>query len=85
MLGYTGIPIEDFEITDVVIDLEGNSIRTIQAGDRTKQKLVLVHGFGGSGVMFWRIIKPLAEKFHLILIDILGMGGSTRPEYAMQI
>jgi pimeloyl-ACP methyl ester carboxylesterase len=30
--------------------------------------------------MFWKIIKPLAEKYHLILIDILGMGGSSRPK-----
>ena len=30
--------------------------------------------------MFWKIIKPIAEKYHLILIDILGMGGSSRPK-----
>jgi pimeloyl-ACP methyl ester carboxylesterase len=30
--------------------------------------------------MFWKIIKPIAEKYHLILVDILGMGGSSRPK-----
>jgi hypothetical protein len=30
--------------------------------------------------MFWKVIKPLAERYHLILIDILGMGGSSRPK-----
>ena len=30
--------------------------------------------------MFWKIIKPIAEKYHLILLDILGMGGSSRPK-----
>ncbi len=42
--------------------------------------MVLVHGYGGSGIMFWKIIKPIAEKYHLILVDILGMGGSSRPK-----
>ncbi len=31
--------------------------------------------------MFWKIVKPLAERFHLIMIDILGMGASSRPEF----
>jgi pimeloyl-ACP methyl ester carboxylesterase len=55
-------------------------VRTIEVGDKKKnlQKMVLVHGYGGSGIMFWKIIKPLAEKYHLYLIDILGMGGSSR-------
>ena len=41
---------------------------------------MLVHGYGGSGIMFWKIIKPLAEKYHLIMPDIIGMGGSSRPK-----
>ena len=40
-----------------------------------------MHGYGGSGIMFWKIIRPLAEQYHLILVDILGMGGSSRPEF----
>jgi pimeloyl-ACP methyl ester carboxylesterase len=47
-------------------------------GDKSKQTLVLVHGYGGSGAMFWKIIKALSENYHLLLIDILGMGGSCR-------
>ena len=80
MLAHTGLPLDAFEITDVPITYYGeNFIHTIQVGDRSKEKLVLVHGYGGSGVMFWPIIKALAEKFHLIMVDILGMGGSSRP------
>jgi cardiolipin-specific phospholipase len=26
-------------------------------------------------------MKPLSEKFHLILIDIIGMGASSRPTF----
>jgi len=41
---------------------------------------VLVHGYAGSGALFYKVMKNLSEKFVLILIDILGMGGSSRPD-----
>lgn len=47
---------------------------------KAKDTMVLVHGYGGSAVMFWKIIKQLSEKYYLIMIDILGMGGSSRPK-----
>ena len=85
MLSHTGIPLDAFEITDVPINFYGeNVIHTIQVGDRSKEKLVLVHGYGGSGVMFWPIIKTIAEHFHLIMVDILGMGGSSRPKVSIK-
>ena len=43
--------------------------------------MVLVHGYGGSAIMFWRIMQPLAERYNLIMIDIIGMGGSSRPDF----
>ena len=45
-----------------------------------KPVLVLIHGYGGGGALFYKVIKPLTEYFHLILIDIIGMGGSSRPD-----
>jgi len=45
----------------------------------TKEVLVLLHGYGGSGCMFFPIIKKLAERFILVLVDIIGMAGSSRP------
>ena len=30
---------------------------------------------------FWKIVGPLSEKYHLVMIDIIGMGGSSRPEF----
>jgi pimeloyl-ACP methyl ester carboxylesterase len=38
-----------------------------------------MHGYAGSGALFFKIIKRLSEEFCLILIDIVGMGGSSRP------
>ena len=49
-------------------------------GTEDKPILILCHGYGGSGVLFYKIMKPLAEKFYLILIDVVGMGGSSRPK-----
>mmetsp|Transcript_36441 Transcript_36441/g.35298 ORF Transcript_36441/g.35298 Transcript_36441/m.35298 type:complete len:296 (-) Transcript_36441:257-1144(-) len=81
MLSFSGIPLEQFEISNVPAGEDGNFIRTIQVGDKKHQTLVLVHGFGGSAAMFYKIMKPLAEKFRLVLIDIIGMGGSSRPDF----
>lgn len=84
MLSYSGLRMpEDFDIKNVVIDSSGNYIRTIEVGDPSKQTIVLVHGYGGSSIMFYKILKPLAEHYHLILIDILGMGGSSRPQFSI--
>jgi pimeloyl-ACP methyl ester carboxylesterase len=42
---------------------------------------VLVHGYGGSGVLLYRIFKELSQHFNLIAIDLLGMGSSSRPSF----
>ena len=62
-------------------------MRTIITGHTTnslnKEKkpiLVLLHGFAGSGTLFFKVFKKLSEHFVLITIDNIGMGGSTRPE-----
>ena len=81
MLQFSGIPYEDFKIHNVIIDESGNYIHTIEVGNKSKRTLVLVHGYGGSGVMFWKIIKTLSQHFYLILIDIIGMGSSSRPPF----
>lgn len=31
--------------------------------------------------MFYKVMKALSERYHLILIDILGMGASSRPDW----
>ncbi len=54
---------------------------TITAGDPNNPKLILVHGFGGSGSLYYKVMKGLAENFYLIVIDMIGMGSSSRPEW----
>jgi len=72
---YPGVP-----------DGELMSIRTIILGERdfdtdaitVKPTIVLIHGFGGSGVTMYPIFRVLMEHFRLVLLDQVGFGGSTR-------
>ena len=48
-------------------------------GDPNKETLVLVHGFAGSGALFYKAFKGLAEHFYVITFDLIGMGTSSRP------
>ena len=45
--------------------------------------MVLVHGFGGSGSLYYKVIKGLAENFYVIVIDLVGMGSSSRPVWTI--
>jgi pimeloyl-ACP methyl ester carboxylesterase len=42
--------------------------------------LVLVHGYGSSGALLFKIHKPLSERFKVYLIDTIGMSSSSRPK-----
>ena len=54
---------------------------TILVGDPTKPTLILVHGFAGSGSLYYKVMAGLAENFYLIIIDLVGMGSSARPAW----
>jgi len=43
--------------------------------------MVFVHGYGGSGLLMYKIFKPLSEHFHVMFIDLIGMGSSSRPAF----
>jgi abhydrolase domain-containing protein 5 len=81
LLKHSGLELERFKIHNVPIDDCGNFVRTFEIGDRTKPKLVLIHGYGASSVAFWKIVETLSENYHLIMIDIIGMGASSRPVF----
>ena len=44
--------------------------------------MVLVHGYGAGGAVFFKILKDLSRYFHIYVVDLLGMGCSGRPPYA---
>lgn len=63
------------------IDEQRNQITTYICGDTNNPKLVLVHGYGGSGALMYRLFKLLMPHFYVIAIDLIGMGSSSRPEF----
>jgi pimeloyl-ACP methyl ester carboxylesterase len=64
---------EDILIRTIFINVKN------EAPTENKQTLVLLHGYGGSGCLFYPILKKLGESFEVVLVDIVGMAGSSRP------
>ena len=56
----------------------GNSGPSINK--ETKPILVFMHGFAASCCLFYKMYELLSKHFCLIMIDIIGMGGSSRPD-----
>lgn len=78
VLRLSGLPETAFKCRNVPLGDEGkNFIRTIEMGDPSKPTMVLIHGYGASSVNFWKIVGPLSERYHLYMIDIIGMGASS--------
>lgn len=42
---------------------------------------MFIHGFGGTGLYFYRMIDLLRHEFRITTIDMLGMGASGRPPF----
>ena len=43
--------------------------------------MVMIHGFGGGGAVFFKMMYHLSNYFEVIAIDLLGQGASGRPQY----
>ena len=57
-------------------------IMTYEFGDKSKlPTIILIHGYAGSALTYYPLFKYLHGKFHVIGIDLLGMGCSSRPEF----
>jgi pimeloyl-ACP methyl ester carboxylesterase len=41
--------------------------------------LVAIHGIGSSGISWLPVLRPLAERFRLVTIDLRGHGKSSKP------
>ena len=69
------------------------SIRTIIISDKDefdefaedKPTLVMIHGFGAAGVMFFALFKSLLEHFRIVTVDLLGFGGSSRVQISDEV
>ena len=56
-------------------------IRTIISGQwkHSRDTIVHYHGFGGSAALNFKVFQDMSNEFNQISIDIIGMGGSSRP------
>lgn len=60
-------------------NLRGLEMFYREAGAKTSQTIVLLHGFPSSSHMFRDLIPELAGKFHVIAPDYIGFGYSEAP------
>jgi pimeloyl-ACP methyl ester carboxylesterase len=59
--------------------VDGQRVFYREAGDPSKQTIVLLHGFPSSSHMFRDLIPKLAGDFHVIAPDMIGFGYSSAP------
>lgn len=59
----------------------GVPINTVEAGDKTKPAIVLIHGFAQSHSSFKKQLESadLTRDFHLVAMDLRGHGNSGKP------
>ena len=59
--------------------VNGRKIFYREAGERSAQTVLLLHGLPSSSRMFRDLIQALADRFHLIAPDYVGFGHSDAP------
>lgn len=82
-LTITNVPIWQNSVSADVAEnyIHEIRVRPLQPG---LPKLVMIHGFGGGGAVFYKMIKHLRGHFEVITIDLLGQGMSGRPDYEIK-
>lgn len=67
------------QIQEKFVTVFGAKIRYLEAGEKNKDVLILLHGLGSSAESWQMNIIPLSEKFHVIAPDQIGFGKSDKP------
>ncbi|RMW39809.1 MAG: alpha/beta hydrolase [Nitrosopumilus sp.] len=60
------------------LQIDGNKIRYLESGNSEKT-LVLIHGLGASAERWEQVIPIFAEKFRVVIPDLIGFGYSDKP------
>ena len=47
--------------------------------------MLMLHGYGSSGLLFYKMIGDLQAHFNITLVDFLGMGSSGRPPFSSKV
>ena len=79
-MGFTGLKSNQIEARKVQYTPD-SYMMTYIVGDKSLPPMVFVHGYGGSGLLMYKIFRPLSERFHVMFVDLVGMGSSSRPPF----
>ncbi|MFJ3231315.1 SDR family oxidoreductase [Streptomyces sp. NPDC086787] len=63
-----------------VVRTGGVELCVAELGDPARPTVVLVHGYPDSKEVWSEVAVRLAERFHVVLYDVRGHGGSTAPK-----
>jgi abhydrolase domain-containing protein 5 len=61
--------------------MKHQALHYLDFGDPNSVCILLVHGYGGSGVTYFKVIPELMKNFRVICPDLLGFGKSDRPDF----
>jgi 2-hydroxy-6-oxonona-2,4-dienedioate hydrolase len=67
------------------ITVNGLRTRFMEAGDRSKPALVLIHGSGGHWETYCGNIPALAQHYRVFALDMMGCGFTDKPDFPYQI
>ena len=76
----SGIKKEFINTQDMFLDKETYMHYTIVSKTKKEENniLFLIHGYGGMGCIYYKLIKELSKKFYIIIIDLPGMSFNYR-------
>ncbi|MDF2682202.1 MAG: alpha/beta hydrolase [Brevibacillus sp.] len=61
------------------VDVDGVSIYVVDAGDEHKPAILFLHGWPQNWTEFEKVMLPLCEDYHVMAIDLPGIGKSSTP------
>ncbi|MGD9535113.1 MAG: alpha/beta fold hydrolase [Candidatus Nitrosocosmicus sp.] len=62
-------------------NVNGHVIRFDEYGTGNQDHVLFIHGLGTSAIAWRDIPEALSSKYHTIVVDLIGFGGSDKPEY----
>lgn len=62
-------------------NVNGHAIRYDEYGISNENHVLFIHGLGSSAIMWRDIPEALGTRYHTIVIDLIGFGGSDKPPY----
>ena len=75
---YLLIIIDAKMVYEKFLQVNGHKIRYLESGDSDKT-LVLIHGLGASAERWEQVMPIFAERFRVVIPDLIGFGYSDKP------